>query len=309
MKYNSDGGTLFCMKNRLSAYIGLLRPRFALIWSLLFSSAYVLGAVLNGTFSFLGLIEAFFIGFLGLIAGLIINDYVDREFDARCPICREEEGGTFPTKPLARGLIPPSHAVFLSSAFVFLAAVLVFLSFPQPHSVIVLILLFFCLTIEIFYQEEKRNQVFPWAQIIGMTGFGFFIVAGYLIAGKPDRVAALIFLFAYPLSLAYLGVTDLIDINKDIVRGMKTITVLYGVNRSILWIAFWTAVHCIAAFLFMVQLGGVSRAGILAGLIMACLANVMLLKNKSSETAIRILPLFQLSIVIYAISLATAHLI
>ena len=121
--------------------------------------------------------------------------------------------------------------------------------------------MFYCYTIEIFYQEEKRQQVFPFAQLIGRTDFALFPVAGYLCAGTPDLTALLYFAFFYPFALAHLGANDLIDVANDRARGMKTVPLLFSMDGAAYWIAGFTAVHIVTAAIFMVKLGWIARCG------------------------------------------------
>ena len=110
----------------------------------------------------------------------------------------------------------------------------------------------YCYAIEIFYQEEKRKQTFPFAQFIGRTDFALFPVVGYLLIGKPDAYAILWFIFFYPFALAHLGVNDMVDIVNDRARGMNTIPVLYGIDKTAYWTAGFTAIHAGTAISFHV---------------------------------------------------------
>jgi hypothetical protein len=54
------------------------------------------------------------------------------------------------------------------------------------------------------------------------------------------------------------------------------------------------------AMLFMTQLGWISRCGIIAGLCLLVIANIVILKNKTPEATLRVLPLFHVAMVLYA---------
>jgi hypothetical protein len=58
------------------------------------------------------------------------------------------------------------------------------------------------------------------------------------------------------------------------------------------------------AFLFMTRLGWISRAGIVLGLWLLIIANVVILKNKTPEAALRVLPLFHVAMLLYAVGIA-----
>jgi 4-hydroxybenzoate polyprenyltransferase len=166
----------------------------------------------------------------------------------------------------------------------------------------------YCFAIEIFYQEEKREQKFPFAQLIGRTDFALFPVAGYLCIGSPDLNALLYFSFFYPFALAHLGANDLIDVVNDRARGMNTIPTLFSMNGTAYWIAGFTAVHVVTAIIFMTRLGWIARIGICAGLILLLYANAMILKDRSPDTALKVLPCFHVAMVLYALGIAAGAL-
>ncbi|HXX55895.1 MAG TPA: UbiA family prenyltransferase [Methanoregula sp.] len=293
------------MHPRLRAYADLLRLRFFFAWPVLFASGYVLATGIYGGFTWAGLARVALIGFFGFEAGFVLNDYVDREFDRRDI---EKDRLTkywrpFGTRPIPEGLVPASHALGIFVLFAAIAAVLI-LTLPRPHSVYVLLIMLYAFTIEIFYQEEKRSQSFPFAQLIGRTDFALFPVAGYLVAGIPDSTAVLYFLFFFPFALAHLGANDLIDIRNDEARGMKTIPVLYGIDRTAWWIAGFSALHALAAVFFMVRLGLPGTAGILAGLVLILYANTVILRKKTPDSALHVLPCFHVAMLVYAVSIA-----
>ncbi len=295
------------MNVTLRAYIDLTRLQFFFAWPLLFSSGYLLATTVYGSFTWFDLMRVALIGFFGFEAGLILNDYIDRDYDRKDV---ETDKLTrywriFGTRPIPAGLIAPSHAL----GFFLLLAVItagISLTLPYPHSLFVLLIMIYCYTIEMFYQIEKRQpQKFPFAQLIGRTDFALFPVAGYLCLGNPDLDAFLYFIFFYPFAMAHLGVNDLIDVANDRARGMCTIPVLYDLDRTAYWIAGFTVIHAMMAFLFMTRLGWIGRGGIGAGLCLILLANVMILRNKTPEAALRVLPLFHVSMVLYTIGIAS----
>jgi 4-hydroxybenzoate polyprenyltransferase len=295
----------------LRAYIDLTRLQFFFAWPLLFSSGYLLATMTYGGFSWLVLAKVALIGLFGFEAGLVLNDYIDRDYDKR-----DIESGRltrywrlFGTRPIPAGLIPPVQALTLYGMLAGITAVLI-LTLPYPHSLFVLLLMVYCYVIEIFYQMEKRiPQVFPFPQIIGRTDFTLFPVAGYLCAGNPDVNALLYFLFFYPFALAHLGANDLIDELNDQARGLKTIPTIYDTERTAYWIAGFTVIHVMMAFLFITRLGLVARAGIVAGLVLLVIANVVILKNRTPDATLKVLPLFHLAMVLYAGGIVAGALI
>jgi 4-hydroxybenzoate polyprenyltransferase len=286
----------------LRAYVDLLRLQFFFAWPLLFSSGYLLATLAYGGFAWSMLAKVALIGFFGFEAGLVLNDYVDREIDKK-----DVDNGRltkywrfFGTRPLPAGLIAPTHALALFMVLAGSAALLI-LTLPYPHSVYVLLLMAYCYVIEVFYQEEKRiPQVFPFPQLIGRTDFALFPVAGYLCAGSPDTTALLFFLFFYPFAIAHLGLNDLIDETNDRARGLRTIPTIYDAERTRYWIAGFTVIHAMMAVLFITRLEPVARAGICAGLILLVIANIVILRTRAADAALRMLPLFHGAMVLYA---------
>lgn len=293
---------LLIMNPTIRAYIDLMRLQFFFAWPLLFCSGYLLATVLYGSFSWFDLARVSLIGFFGFEAGLVLNDYIDRDYDKKDI---ESDKLTkywriFKTRPIPAGLIPPNHALGL---FVGLAAIttVLIVTLPYPHSLIVLLIMIYCYTIEMFYQIEKRQpQKFPFAQLIGRTDFALFPVAGYLCLGNPDLNAFLYFVFFYPFALAHLGANDLIDVANDRARGMSTIPILYDVPRTTYWIAGFTIIHAMMAFLFMTRLGWIGRAGLIIGLMLLIAANGVILKYRTPEAGLKVLPLFHITMLVYA---------
>jgi 4-hydroxybenzoate polyprenyltransferase len=298
------------MHATLRAYIDLMRIQFSFAWPLLFCSGYLLATVTYGGFTWFDLIRVALIGFFGFEAGLVLNDYIDREFDKKDVESDKltKYWRVFGTRPIPAGLVSPRDAVAL---FLILAAITacLILTLPAPHSIYVLLLMLYCFAIEIFYQEEKREQKFPYAQLIGRTDFALFPVAGYLCLGIADLNVLLYFAFFYPFALAHLGANDLIDVANDRVRGMNTIPTLFSMNGTAYWIAGFTAVHLVTAVIFMTRLGWIARIGICAGLALLLYANVMILKDRSPDTALKVLPCFHVAMVLYAGGIAAGALL
>ena len=51
----------------------------------------------------------------------------------------------------------------------------------------------------------------------------------------------------------------------------------------------------------MTRLGWIGRFGIIAGLCLLVIANVVILKNKTPEATLKVLPLFHVAMVLYAV--------
>jgi len=279
------------MHPALRAYVDLLRLQFFFAWPLLFCSGYLLATTAWGGFSWVMLAKVALIGFFGFEAGLVLNDYVDRDIDR---VAAEPDRLTTywrlsGIRPIPAGLVPPVHALAM-----------LILTLPAPHPVYVLLLMAYCYVMEVFYQKEKQiPQVFPFPQLLGRTDFAIFPVAGYLCTGLPDTTALLYFLFFYPFAIAHLGVNDLIDEESDRLRGLRTIPTIYDAGRTRIWIAGFTVIHAMMAVLFLTRLTFIGRAGVYAGIVLLVAANFIILRYKTPDAGVKALPLFHIAMVLY----------
>jgi 4-hydroxybenzoate polyprenyltransferase len=273
-------------------------------WPLLFCSSLLLAFENYGGFSWPLFIKAALIGLFGLEAGMVLNDYVDRdidkkdvEFDKLTRYWRP-----FQKRPIPSGLISPGQALALFLLLVALSLLLV-ATLPYPNSLYLLVIMPASLLLEYFYQVKKREQKLPLAQLLGRIDVTLFPVAGYLCYGHPDRTAATILFFFYPWILAHLGANDLVDIENDRARGMKSVAVLYGMAGTAYWILAFTLLHFLVAPLFLIELGPIARIGFLPGFALLGVANYLVLKGNSAEAGLKALPLFHLTMAIYVSSI------
>ncbi|HOI77337.1 MAG TPA: UbiA family prenyltransferase [Methanofastidiosum sp.] len=292
------------MNQTLKSYIDLTRAHFMFAWPLIFCSGLFLGFQNYGGFSWMLVIKAILIGLFGFEGGMILNDYVDRDIDKNDV---EYDKLTYywrpyKSRPLPFGDITSKNAFRLFLLF-FIITVSLILTLPYPNSLYVLLIYLYCYFMEYFYQVKKRNQKFPFAQVLGRTDFAIFPIAGYLCVGTPDKTALLFFLFFYPLALSHLGLNDLIDVKNDIVRKMNTITVLYGIKGTVKWIIAFNLIHFITAVLFLSTLSKATFYGFLIPFILLFIATYLLIKDQSQKTGLKVLPFYHLSMALYSISM------
>jgi 4-hydroxybenzoate polyprenyltransferase len=291
-------------KRFLKAHIDLTRAHFSLAWPLLFCSGLMLAFENYGGFSWSLTIRAALIALFGFEAGMVLNDYVDREVDERDV---EFDGLTrywrpFGTRPIPAKLVSPERALGLFLLLVFLASVLI-ATLPYPNRLYLFFLILFSYALEYFYQVRKRSQGFPLAQLLGRLDFTLFPVAGYLCYGHPDSTALKYLIFFYPWVIAHLGVNDIIDIKNDRSREMQTVTVLYGMQGTARWILFFSVVHILVAPLFLTELGSIGLVGFIVGFLLLAVANYWIIKGKSSTAGLKALPLFHATMLVYALSI------
>src|SRR5512133_2984870 len=114
------------MNSTLRAYIDLTRLQFSFAWPLLFCSGYLLATMSYGGFEWLVLAKVALIGFFGFEAGLVLNDYIDRDIDKKDVEGRLTKYWRLSgTRPLPAGLIVPTHALMLFLMCAGIAAALI----------------------------------------------------------------------------------------------------------------------------------------------------------------------------------------
>jgi 4-hydroxybenzoate polyprenyltransferase len=292
------------MKGNLKAYMDLTRLHFFFVWPILFCAGLFLAFQYNDSFSLLLVAKVALIGFLGFEAGLVLNDIVDSdidrkevEFDKLTKYWR-----VFGKRPLSQGLIPRQNALLLFAVLVATTSILIF-TLPFPQALYVFGIMAVCYCLEVFYQFKKRNQTFPFAQLIGRIDFTLFPLAGYLCLGAPSVNILLFGFFFYPLAQAHLGVNDISDVANDQVKEMKTIPLLYGLKGTVYWILFFSAIHLVAVILFLSVLGTIAVAGFVVGFSLIAVGNIIILKGKNAASGMKALPLFHVAMLIYAITI------
>ena len=297
------------MFGRLRPYLDLVRIHFAPAWPLLFCSGTLLASNFYDGLTWTLLLAAVLIALFGFCAGLVMNDYVDRDLDRRDVDRRlTRYWRPFGTRPLAEGTVSPSRARLLAVTLGVLAVIAI-MSLPYPHSAYILVIMAWSYLAEYTYQRLKRRQRYPVAQLLGRTDFALFPVAGYLALGQPDLAALLYFVFFYPFALAHLGVNDMADITNDRARDLKTIPVLYGMAGAARWVLVFSLFHGAAAALFAGLLGPLARAGLVAGLACVMVANLLLLRRPEEAIGLRVLPLFHGAMALYAGGIVVDHVL
>lgn len=288
------------MRTGLTPYLDLLRLHFAPAWVLLFCSGTLLAAGNYGGFGWGVLATAALIALFGFTAGLVLNDYVDRNLD-RLDVDNRltRYWRPFGTRPLAEGTVSPARACLVIVLLALGAAALI-LTLPWPHNLFILAIMGWSYLAEYAYQIGKRRQRYPFAQVLGRTDFALFPVAGYLVLGLPDATALLYFVFFYPFALAHLGANDIADVTNDRARGLQTIPVLYGMAGAARWVIAFALLHAAAAVLFAAVLGPIARAGLVAGLACVMVATIGLVRRPEESAGLHLLPLFHLAMALYA---------
>jgi 4-hydroxybenzoate polyprenyltransferase len=291
-------------KDKIKAYIDLTRAHFAPVWPLLFVSGLML-AFRNGEFfSWELLILAIFIGLFGFEAGMVLNDIVDHNIDKK----DTEDTLTnywrpFKERPIPSGKVSLREAILVFFVLVVITVFLI-LFVPFPNLIYIYIIMVYAYSMEVFYQMVKRKQKFPIAQILGRTDLLLFPIAGYLLIGQFNITIVYYLLFMYPWALAHLGANDLVDIENDQAKKLKTIAVLYGVKGNKIWVHSFSAVHLITSVIFVLfDLPGVAFYGFAVSWVFIIIANVIIMKGKEAKAWLKALPMFHASLLIYILTI------
>jgi len=294
----------------VKAYFDLLRLHFFFVWPALFCGGLFFGFLLHGGFSLTLVLQAVLIAFFGFETGLVLNDVVDANFDKKeLPTDKKltKYWRPFGSRPVSEGLISQAKAAAVFVALVAITGALI-ATLPFPHSLYVFTLMFVCYGLEVFYQLKKRKEKAPIAQVVGRVDFALFLVAGYLCVGNLDLNALVLFLFFYPLALAHLGVNDLADVANDQAKGMNTPVTLYGVKATVYWVLGFSVLHFAMAAIFLYVLGVAwAIVGFAVSFMLIAALNVLLLRRKTADAAMKVLPMLHVSMLIYAITIISTY--
>ena len=200
---------LFIDLTRLKKPIGFMLLFWPCTWGL--TLAYDFSSNLNNYFFYLLL---FFLGsILMRSAGCIVNDILDREFDAK----------VFRTKnrPIASGKVSIKLAIFYSLILCFLA-LLVLLNF----NLFTITLALASMPLAFTYPLMKR--ITYWPQLfLGIT-FNYGLILGWTaIKGQIDLVAILFYIGAIFWTLGYDTIYGYQDIKDDEIIGLKSTSIKF----------------------------------------------------------------------------------
>lgn len=293
------------MKEKLKAYIDLTRAHFAPVWPLLFVSGLMLAFRNASFFSWGLLILAIFIGLFGFEAGMVLNDIVDHNVDKK-----DTDDDTltnywrpFKKRPIPSGQISLREAILVFIIFVTITVILIAFV-PYPNFIYIYLIMIYCYSMEVFYQLVKRKQKFPFAQIFGRTDLLLFPIAGYLIFGHFNITIIYYLLFMYPWALAHLGANDIVDIQNDKAKELKTVAGLYGIKGNKIWIHAFSIANLITSAIFVLSdLGNIAIIGFAIAWVLIIIANIIILKGNEPIAWLKALPMFHASLLIYILSM------
>jgi 4-hydroxybenzoate polyprenyltransferase len=207
----ASGGALA----RLPAFLRLMRlDRPVGIWLLAAPTLWALWMAAGGWPSPLNL-GVFLVGcVLMRSAGCVVNDFFDRDFDARVSRTR--------TRPLVTGEVAPREALVLLALLLAAAALLLPLLNALARWFALLALL-----LALTYPLAKRYTHLPQLHLGVAFGMGI-PMAWAAEAGELTRVTGLLFIANVLWSLAYDTLYAMADREDDLKAGVKSTAILFG---------------------------------------------------------------------------------
>ena len=213
---------LFIELTRLKKPIGFMLLFWPCAWGL--TLAYDFSSNLNNYFFYLIL---FFLGsVLMRSAGCIVNDILDKEFDAK----------VFRTKsrPIASGKVSVKLAVFYSIILCFLA-LLVLLNF----NLFTIILALGSMPLAFTYPLMKRFTYWPQL-FLGIT-FNYGLILGWTaIKGQIDLIPIVFYFGAIFWTLGYDTIYGFQDIKDDEIIGLKSTSIKFKKRPNTLLISCYS---------------------------------------------------------------------
>ena len=223
---------LFIDLTRLKKPIGFMLLFWPCTWGL--TLAYDFSSGLNDYFFYLIL---FFLGsVLMRSAGCIVNDILDKEFDAKVYRTRE--------RPVASGKVSIKNAIYYALILCFLA-LLVLLKF----NLFTIILALGSMPLAFTYPLMKRYTYWPQL-FLGIT-FNYGLILGWTaIKGQIDLAPIVFYIGAIFWTLGYDTIYGYQDIKDDEIIGLKSTSIKFkGKAKKFL-------VLCYSCLMFLFFLGG-----------------------------------------------------
>lgn len=147
-------------------------------------------------------------------AGCVINDWADRHFDGK--VKRTDQ------RPLATGVIPEKHALFLFVALCLFAFSLVLMLNTKTIE-----FSFIAVALAMIYPFMKRFTFYP--QVVLGAAFSWGIPMAFMATnGSVDDVGWVLFITNLLWTIAYDTEYAMVDRKDDIKIGIKSTAILFG---------------------------------------------------------------------------------
>ncbi len=199
----------------MNNYFKLIRPYGMLFLGL----TPVFGAVCNGEFDYLKLLNLLIIGFLMHIFTFVENDFYDIEIDKKSKYVLD--------RPLASGVISKKTVFIIILFSLILSIILTFIFLFTVPSFFVLLLSFFFITL--YNKYSKKVQGMEYVLSTGVFTFGVF--GALTVSNTITLLAILISLLGFMQWLFSVGISaNLKDVEYDSKMKIKTTPILFGVK-------------------------------------------------------------------------------
>lgn len=201
--------------------------------------------------------------------GCIINDDVDRRFDAQVARTRE--------RPLVTAEVTVLEARLLAAICLMIASALVL-----TMNTATILMSFVALALAVSYPFMKRWHHLP--QVYLGVAFGWAIPMAWVAQNNSFPVVSVWLLYAASIcwSIAYDTIYALIDRDDDLEAGIKSTAILFG-NHAHAWVGFFHA----AGLILLMLAGRMSGLGVwfYAGIAIAALLAVNQMRQIRQRSA------------------------
>ncbi len=256
--------------SRASGFLRIIRP----VNSVMMGVGILVGVAMAGGFktnvSFEVLALAFITGFTLTGSAMVINDYYDREIDAV----------NEPSRPIPSGEVKPREAIIYSLLLSVVGLAAAYLTSLQSLAIAV-----FSWLVMMVYSAWGKRTGFP-GNLMVSTCIGLPFIYGGVIVG--NAFTSLLFSALAFLSNTGREVTKgIVDTEGDGARGVRTIAVVYGVDKAAYLASVFYIVAAAASILplllnlvtlWYIPFVAVTDAGLIYGA-------VTLLRNHSRESS------------------------
>lgn len=275
---------------RLISYLDLTRPRASLRLATIPLLGAFIGFYQRGDFSFFEFLKVASGALIAIGAGMGLNDWLDRDLDIKgWETPYDQDGRIGGTKPLLGPNISSKGALFLIAALILLAIGLT-LTIPVPKSLYLLLIGGYAGCGMFGYCWIRRRLPLGgpiMASILGLFSSGCYLA----VVNKPDlRIITILFglVFFWELGPHNQG-ADLLDLNNDLARGIKTIpsTLGFTVSRILMIVSCLKMIFLSILLFHAAKMGIIYLAGSLSGGIMLIATILFISPGNLMNSALR----------------------
>jgi len=227
------------LKNKTLGYLQLFRLQTAAATAL----TPVVGGLIMGQSDIVLLFILFLIGFLYHIYGFVLNEYIDIDVDKKSVDLKK--------KPLVCGVVPKSHALFITLLSSLFACFLTIFFFP-----LILPILFSIFALFLGGIYDIFGKKIPGSDFILGIGFFFICLMGASSVSYDFTTLTYIVCSIYFIHISFNNSVEggLKDVDHDYLAGAKTLATKMGVyvkNGNLMISKKFSAFSFILKFIFI----------------------------------------------------------